>query len=478
VNTPSGVPGMGKLPPAIAQPEKPNADIGCMPGQDQPPPASPVDEAAEGSGWTASLSDAVFVFDHRHRYVYVNPAGEHLVGRPASAVLGRTLTELVADRTGFFGDNPDRSLLLERVLPETLAGGSLHDDETTVLLSDGSAGTYSLRLDPVWSGDNVTGAVLVMRDMTELSNATFQTVPVGMIRIRGDGKVLEVNRAFRAMLGLPGQGPLQQPFRSLVHPDERAAHDEMFAEFLEGGRYRYQAERQLVHADGSVVWCCVTMNVPYRRMLDNHQWFDRAVGLVEDITERKRLESELRTRNVELARMARTDPLTGLPNRHHLEERLHEAISYTRRHGGYLSIALLDVDHFKHINDRHGHQVGDEVLKAIAERLGDTKRTEDVCGRWGAEEFLVLLFQSDRGGATAFAERLRRAVSARPIIVADGTNISVTVSVGVASGSVAELDDLLRRADLAVHAAKGAGRDRVAAAGADRHPYTEQIQVN
>src|SRR2546430_2352411 len=223
----------------------------------------------------------------------------------------------------------------------------------------------------------------------------------------------------------------------------------MFTEFIGGGRYRYQAERRMLRADGTDAWCHITMNVPVRRMIPDGNWFDRAVGVVEDVSDRKRLEGELRTRNAELSRMARTDPLTGLYNRLHLEERLQEAVSAARRHGSDLSIVLADVDRFKRVNDCHGHQAGDEVLRVVAERVRSMKRAEDVCCRWGGEEFLVMLPNTDAAGAVVFAERLRRTVRAHPAVTAGGTEIDVTVSVGVASGT-GDVSDLLRRADMAL----------------------------
>ena len=130
----------------------------------------------------------------------------------------------------------------------------------------------------------------------------------------------------------------------------------------------------MLRADGTDAWCHVTMIVPVRRMIPDGNWFDRAVGVVEDVSDRKRLEGELRTRNAELSRMARTDPLTGLYNRLHLEERLSEAVSAARRHGTDLSVVLADVDRFKRVNDNHGHQAGDEVLRVVADRVRGTKR--------------------------------------------------------------------------------------------------------
>ena len=115
----------------------------------------------------------------------------------------------------------------------------------------------------------------------------------------------------------------------------------------------------------------------------------------------KQLQDELRLRNTELDVMSRTDSLTGLHNRRHLEERLEELASLLRRHGGELAVLLVDVDRFKRINDEHGHATGDAVLRTLAHRLRDGIRAEDVPGRWGGEEFLVLLPSTGPQGSAA-----------------------------------------------------------------------------
>lgn len=436
-------------------------------GRAEEGPAGTAGGGALPAEWCDAMSDVMFVFDSESRFLHVNAAGERLIGRPAWTVVGSTLPELVAEGSGFMADNPERAHVLDQVMPHVLAGASLHDDETSVARADGATATYSWRLDPIRTADGIRGAVLIMRDMTELSNATFQAAPVGMVRVRGDGQLLEVNAAFRELAGLAGQGALLRPLRGLIHPDDRDFHDAMFAELIEGGRQRYHAERRILHSDGTVVWCHLTMTVPSRYALGPERWFDRAVGVVEDITERKRLEGELRARNTELGRLARTDLLTGLHSRRHLEERLVEAASYARRHGGGLAIVLVDVDRFRQINEGFGHHIGDEVLRAVANRLRAGKRTEDVCGRWGGEEFLVLLPHTDLSGAAAFAERVRRSVAAGSLTKAGDAAVNVTVSAGVACGDGADVEGLLRRVDVALSTAKAAGRNRVVA-DADR----------
>lgn len=174
----------------------------------------------------------------------------------------------------------------------------------------------------------------------------------------------------------------------------------------------------------------------------------------------KVLQDELRSRVDDLDRVSRIDHLTGLHNRRHTEEHLQMLMSAAKRHRYPVAVLVVDVDHFKKVNDALGHHGGDEVLIAVCHRLRAALRTEDVLGRWGGEEFLALLPHTGHAAATILAERLRREVSGTPVAVEEGS-IEVSISIG---GAVAEApggQDLLRMADQELYAAKRAGRNQV-----------------
>jgi two-component system cell cycle response regulator len=162
----------------------------------------------------------------------------------------------------------------------------------------------------------------------------------------------------------------------------------------------------------------------------------------------------------DLEDLAYRDELTELPNRRGASRQIDVLISRARRHGHQLALLLIDADRFKAVNDKHGHAVGDVVLRDLAARLRERVRREDVVGRWGGEEFVVALPETTPDGAAAVAEALRDGISRSPI-TADDASLDVTVSIGVAAWTGEELDDLVDRADRALYAAKAAGRDRV-----------------
>jgi diguanylate cyclase (GGDEF)-like protein len=195
-----------------------------------------------------------------------------------------------------------------------------------------------------------------------------------------------------------------------------------------------------------------------------------AIALDEAVRTRSRLERELLERNAELLRLSTTDLLTGLPNRRHLEQRLTESVSLATRHRCDLSVLLFDVDRFKQINDRLGHHAGDLVLAAVADRIRSAMRTEDLAGRWGGEEFLAVLPNTDLDGAFVAGERIRTLINGEPIALDGHEPLTVTVSVGAAAGPADGLDGLLRRADEAMYEAKETGRDRVVCAARSVSP--------
>jgi len=187
-----------------------------------------------------------------------------------------------------------------------------------------------------------------------------------------------------------------------------------------------------------------------------------------------RLLRAIRANQEQLTRLATTDALTGLASRRHLLAELEKELRRAERSGRPLSVLMIDLDHFKGINDRYGHAVGDEVLAAVAARCVARLRAIDLCGRIGGEEFVVLLPEADAEGALTTAERLRADLAETPIDTAGGP-LGVTISIGVATHrprspsanenaddeATRRVQDLLQRADDALYRAKGGGRNRV-----------------
>jgi diguanylate cyclase (GGDEF)-like protein len=175
------------------------------------------------------------------------------------------------------------------------------------------------------------------------------------------------------------------------------------------------------------------------------------------------LHEELAEARRELEIQARTDRLTGVINRGAIISHLEQEIERAQREGGLLGLGMLDIDHFKKVNDVHGHAAGDEVLREVVRRSVSVLRRYDVFGRVGGEEFLVVVPGADARELEEVLQRIRQAIAKTPIAVA-GREIAVTVSLGGATRAGDSADELIARADDALYAAKVAGRDRVSMA--------------
>ena len=188
------------------------------------------------------------------------------------------------------------------------------------------------------------------------------------------------------------------------------------------------------------------------------------------ISEKEALAEELRVANERLARLAATDGLTGLPNKRAFMEAFERDLARAKRQGTPLSLVVVDVDHFKKFNDSYGHQTGDEVLKVVGGLMRQLVRAGDVPGRYGGEEFVLLLPATDTSGALTVAERFRRTLEATAVPSEHGP-LRVTASLGVATSIAGSVNptELFAQADAALYEAKRAGRNRVMAAAQPTH---------
>jgi diguanylate cyclase (GGDEF)-like protein/PAS domain S-box-containing protein len=260
-----------------------------------------------------------------------------------------------------------------------------------------------------------------------------------------DGYFVELNDAWTKYLGYDLDELRAVPFLDLVHPDDRERTESEAAGLFEGVE-TVGFENRYLAKDGTWHW------LRWSSQLSPDESMIYARGA--DVTEVKQIEAEREELLEKVQDMARHDSLTGLPNRRALEEQLPQAMARARRCRSPFSVAILDIDHFKDYNDTHGHLAGDEVLRACARAWDSSLRGEDTIVRFGGEEFLVLLPDTEPEQAAEIVERLRLK-----------TPMGQSCSAGLACWDYAEsIDDLLGRADKALYLAKASGRNQLAQA--------------
>ncbi len=273
-----------------------------------------------------------------------------------------------------------------------------------------------------------------------------------VVIIDGKGTVTEFNPAASRLFGYDPAEIVGRSVNMLMPDGYARHHDAHVAAGNHPGQRPVGRERQMIgrRKDGSEFPIELTVGTQCTDGQVNH------VGVIRDITERKANEDLLR-------RLANTDGLTGVFNRRSFTEEAERQFAIAQRHDRPLAVLMIDADHFKSVNDTHGHDVGDVVLKALAATIGGRLRETDVLGRLGGEEFAVLLPETDPDGAARMAWTVVEAVRQVRVPLSGDRALGFTVSVGVASRTAAEASfgGLLKQSDTALYQAKQGGRDRV-----------------
>ncbi len=295
---------------------------------------------------------------------------------------------------------------------------------------------------------------IALRESEQKFHSVFEQAAVGIARVSPDGKFLEVNQKLCDIIGYSKKELIQKTFQEITHPDDLDIDLGLVHQILNNERQTYNLEKRYFHKNGSIVW--INLTVSLIRSSDGEPGY--FVSVIDDISERKQLEYELINK-------ATHDPLTGLYNRTILNEELEDEIGRAKRYSRSLSLMMIDIDHFKLINDNYGHQVGDKVLIELAKIFKKIIRRADSAGRFGGEEFLLVLPELNNQQAHVLAERLRKQVESFSTRVGEKT-INSTVSIGIATYPEhgEEVDPLIKACDDAMYKAKEKGRNQVVSA--------------
>lgn len=265
------------------------------------------------------------------------------------------------------------------------------------------------------------------------------------------GTFLEVNQKLCDIVGYSKEELIKKTFQEITHPDDLDIDLGLVQQMLNNERDTYNLEKRYFHKNGSIIWISLTASL-IKTSDGSPKYF---VAVIEDISSRKLLEYDLLNK-------ATHDALTGLCNRSTLSEKLDNEVDRAIRYSRSLSLMMIDIDHFKLVNDNFGRQVGDKVLIELAKIFKKIIRRADDAGRFGGEEFLLVLPELNNKQALVLAERLRQQVESLSIKVGEIT-INVTVSIGIASYPEhgEEVDPLIKACDDAMYKAKDNGRSRI-----------------
>lgn len=273
--------------------------------------------------------------------------------------------------------------------------------------------------------------------------------------LSSDGVFLFVSPVWTILLGHAVSSVVGKSFRDFVFEPDIPLCEAFLGEVISRGEPKSGVEFRVRDAYGRLIWY-TSSAVPFR---DSSGGIGGFYGIARDIQEQKRLRDELKIQ-------ATTDELTGLYNRRHFIHIASNEIRRALRLGRELSIALIDIDHFKSINDTYGHSAGDQALVFFARRFQETIRDIDILCRFGGDEFVLLLPETSAVQGVEILERLRTSLAAMPVVLASGSSLYLTVSAGITrmandAGAQDIFDVLLNRADQALYRAKSAGRDRI-----------------
>ncbi len=394
-------------------------------------------------------------------FTYVSPVVEEVLGLHPEELLGKK----------HFYDTPPEEVRAEvkkRALRAMRAGANITDFESPMVSADGRLLWVAISGIPMRGEDgallgyrgwvvDITArkqAQLAIHESEERFRSLFEHSIDAIYIGRPDGTVIDVNQAWLDLFGY-SRDDLDGITASGFYADPADRAD--FVRRMEETGF-VRDEVRFRKKDGTV-FDCQRVQVARR---DEHGNIVAYQGIQRDVTQQKRDRAELE-------RLARFDTLTGLLNRRSIIEKLAEWLRHVQRYRGRLSVVMVDIDRFKDVNDGHGHVVGDHVLTETAGLLQRVARQTDFVGRYGGEEFLLVLPRTDSAGAAVVADRARESMAGSPMRDAQGHEFTVTASFGVAEWRKGDDEDsLVSRADAALYRAKAAGRNRVEVAIPER----------
>ncbi|MGI9025701.1 MAG: diguanylate cyclase domain-containing protein [Burkholderiaceae bacterium] len=387
--------------------------------------------------------------------VVCNDASLKLFGyRDKKDLLGRSIRLLIPDKAAWRealddGREAMRGPVRSRIVRRKRADGAVIDVKRDIAAVTASHGETEF----IGIYEDINERLAIeegFRHAVQLQRLVFEAAGEG-IAIVTNGVIEQANQALSDLLGVPVAKLKNRSFQSMFQDPEGWAEIEKQFERLGNA---LKLERRVMHSGGNAIWVCVTgrrVETPASSTPQSEPTDARSIWIFADLSKHKEREAET-------WHQANHDVLTGLPNRRFLQDRLDQALALARRDGRRVAVLELDLDGFKEVNDQYGHRFGDAVLEEIARRLPGVIRELDTAGRWGGDEFVLVLKEID---SRDVVEEMVRRVIARVTepIAYGGEQLSVGVSVGIAlfPDNGEDVEALILAADLAMYEAKAGG---------------------
>jgi diguanylate cyclase (GGDEF)-like protein/PAS domain S-box-containing protein len=307
------------------------------------------------------------------------------------------------------------------------------------------------------------------REAEERFRSAFEHGPVGIALVDVSsgkrGRYLEVNKAISEISGYSESELLSTSRQAITHPEDAETEQELFDQLLAGDIQTYSVENRTMRPDGEWIWTAVSTSL----VRDDEGRPQYAIIQVQDVSERKRFEGQLQY-------LVDHDPLTGLFNRRRFEGELGRQVAFNSRYGPTGAVLIVDLDHFKYVNDTLGHAIGDELIGRVGSVLRDRLRETDVVARLGGDEFAILLPSADEDQARNVGEDIVETIRTEATVMSGERVLRVTACVGIALfGQQFDVspEAVLVNADIAMYEAKEAGRDRCVLLDATEGPQTQ-----